>query len=644
MGFLQSTVAQTNREKLDSLARDWSISAAQDLQAAIRLAKSKGWSLTGINRIDKKGNLIYNQSDNYDAAVATRTAYVSDVVGMTGAGMKMGIWECCNEGEIDGEIPLITHQDFIGRINMQDLPPIFSSHATHVAGTLIGNPPEGTPNWSRGMAYEASLDAYGVLDDGPEMAEAGATTIDEVGNGKLLISNHSYGSTSGWEYDGAAGFVDLFTWYGPSDQFVANGIDPNFGRYNWKAREWDQIAYLAPYYLIVKSAGNDNDDNPSGIFEWKVRNGEGGEYVHYNTGLHPLGDGIYTNGYKNIPTYGIAKNILTVGAVDHSLNITDFSSRGPSLDGRIKPDICGVGGNVYSADIGSTDSYDWKSGTSMASPQVAGSLLLLQQLYQTFYSGTDELQYMKSATLKALAIHTAIDKGNPGPDYTYGWGVLNSIGATQVIASDSWLGTTPKTNVIIEDVIQSANSEDVFEYAFRASGTGPIKVTLVYTDKEGVVDSETNLVNDLDLFVFRPSVAQGWEPYVLDPNNPSQNATTGDNDVDNVEQIYLSSSVDDLYVINVSVEGGLHGGNPQPFSLIVSGLNPDCHANISHKYINVPSGTYTADINIESIGTVPPGNDVTYRAGGKVILKPGFKASQTSIGAGSFRTAHGGCN
>jgi subtilisin family serine protease len=123
--------------------------------------------------------------------------------------------------------------------------------------------------------------------------------------------------------------------------------------------------------------------------------------------------------YDILPTTSTAKNILTVGAVNaldaaptksSDIKISDFSSWGPTDDGRIKPDIVGVGVNVFSTSTGSTTSYATLSGTSMSSPQVAGSLFLLQELYAKQNDG----QFMRSATLRGLAIHTAEDAGNVG--------------------------------------------------------------------------------------------------------------------------------------------------------------------------------------------------------------------------------------
>jgi hypothetical protein len=78
------------------------------------------------------------------------------------------------------------------------------------------------------------------------------------------------------------------------------------------------------------------------------------------------------------------------------------------------------------------------------------------------------------------------------------------------------------------------------------------------------------LVNDLDLRVSE--VGSTYEPYLLDPDNPGSAATTGDNDVDNVEQVYIGNpTAGETVTITVDHKGSL--ASPQDFSMIVSGAD-----------------------------------------------------------------------
>ena len=86
-------------------------------------------------------------------------------------------------GEWDGGAVLASHQEFGGRVTQMDNPENSSSHATHVAGTMIGN---GIDHDASGMAYRASLNAYDWSNDESEIALAAADG--------LILSNHSYGN------------------------------------------------------------------------------------------------------------------------------------------------------------------------------------------------------------------------------------------------------------------------------------------------------------------------------------------------------------------------------------------------------------------------------------------------------------------
>ena len=105
----------------------------------------------------------------------------------------------------------------------------------------------------------------------------------------------------------------------------------------------------------------------------------------------------------------------------NSVTISSSSSEGPTDDLRIKPDITGNGTGLYSTYESADDIYNTISGTSMASPNITGSLLLLQQYYNEMFGS-----FMRASTLKGLALHTADDIGVKGPDAVTGWGLMNA--------------------------------------------------------------------------------------------------------------------------------------------------------------------------------------------------------------------------
>ena len=156
--------------------------------------------------------------------------------------------------------------------------------------------------------------------------------------------------------------------------------------------------------------------------------------------------------------------------------------------------------SLYSADDDNDSDYQSLSGTSMSSPSATGSMILLQEHYQET-KGTGN--FMTAATLKALVIHTADEAGsNPGPDYAFGWGLMNTLKAAQKITEDQNL------NVIDE---LSINNGANYQRTVTAKGGEPLLVTIVWTDKPGTPVSAsldpTNamLVNDLDLRVTQSS-------------------------------------------------------------------------------------------------------------------------------------------
>lgn len=503
--------------------------------------------LMGVN---DRGFPIYYTTFNDDAAesIGTNELHPGGATGLNliGTGLSVGAW--------DGGATRTSHQEFGSRAAQVDGSGMsLDDHATHVGGTMISAGQFQAA--SRGMAYDANLDAYDWNSDGTEMATA-------AGNG-LLLSNHSYGTPAGWENDGGN-----WRWYG--DTTLSGSEDYNFGRYNNRAASWDQISRDAPFYLIVKAAGNDRNDDPGPNTPHEVIDPGSGNWVASTT--NRPGDG--NAGYDCIPTYGCAKNILTVGAVQDvsggysgpgSVNLSGFTGWGPTDDGRIKPDVVSNGVGLYSTGAGNNSDYMNMTGTSMAAPSVTGSLLLLQEHAQNTLGS-----YLLSTTLKALVIHTADDgDNNPGPDYRYGWGLVDVEDAANRI-SNFPAGTVDR---YFEDTLADGNTAS---YNLTANGVDPIVVTIVWDDVPGtpvapaVDDPTAMLVNDLDIRLEEDVSGNITAPYVLDPANPSNAPTTGDNFRDNVEKIVLASPSAGNYTINVTHKGTLSGGF-QAYSIIISG-------------------------------------------------------------------------
>ena len=534
---------------------------AKRYKLPIRVVKPDG---TTYELIRFEGNRpIYYMTNNLNAAHTTRASRVwpggSAGLSLNGSGVLLGIW--------DGGSVRATHQEFGGRAVVRDGSGT-SGHGTHVGGTMIA---AGVDADAKGGSFAATLDSYDWNDDMAEMAAAAAAG--------LRISNHSYGLVTGWNNNGG------WRWWGNAtvDQQEAH----QFGFYDAEARGWDDICFNAPYYLPLKSAGNDRGEGPSLASQPTGEFWNGSAWVP-NTVVRNL-DGNNT-GYDSISSAGVAKNSFTVGAVDDAVNYTgpgsvamsSFSCWGPTDDGRVKPDIVANGINLYSTTSGANDSYGGASGTSMATPNASGSLGLLVQHHRGLFAGAD----MRAATLKGLAIHTADECGpSDGPDYSFGWGLLNIEAAAAIITQKStW------ADALAERTLADG---DEFQTVYHSDGTEPIKITLSWTDPAGTVGANAlnnrtpKLVNDLDIRIEKDGTT--YSPWVLDPDNPSAAATTGDNIRDNVEQIVIPAPAEGDYTVTVSHKNSLQGGS-QAYSMIVSGLE-DATATITS--VTLPSDTFT---------------------------------------------------
>lgn len=458
---------------------------------------------------------LYRTTLNANAAISTgANLLVPAPYNLTGSGIRAGVW--------DGGSVRDTHQEFSGRVLKLDTA-ANDDHATHVAGTIAA---DGDQPAARGMAPGSLIDSYDWDSDYSEMTAAGAATAGDTS--RIPLSNHSYG------FDGL--------------------VTSDMGRYETNARDVDALAKGLPYYLIFWAAGNEQDTLTA------------------------------NNGFQSITFNGLAKNIMTIGAVDDAVQlgqrdpdagvITYFSSLGPCDDGRVKPDLVANGTNLYSSVATNDSAYDGTySGTSMATPNAMGSAILLEQLYAREFSG----QRMRASMLKALMIHTATDIDDPGPDYTYGWGLIDVKSAADVILAHKASLAAPK---MIEGTLTNANKTAT--HTFTWDGVSPIRASLCWTDPAGTAQTAANsrtanLKHNLDAKITAPDNATIYQPYVMpfvgtwSLASMSLPATTGKNNVDNIEQVFLAAPTQPgTYTVTVSLDGTLTTAN-QDYSLVITG-------------------------------------------------------------------------
>ena len=529
--------------RMDTLEKERAVELAREKGLVVK-GKAAGGRLFEIMGLTE-GPPLYYITSNRDAAISTR---VDSVLKFTngGEGFRLGIW--------DGGHVRTTHREFQGRVSLSgDASYSTSMHSTHVGGTMVA---AGIDPAARGMAPHAELVSYEWNNDESEVVNAAAEG--------LLISNHSYGYVRGWLHSGS------WYWYGNIN--VDETEDYLFGFYSERSRVWDEVANASPYCLIVASAGNDRGDGPepgTRHFYWNnttngwqsstmERQRDGGE-----NGYDCLGDG-----------NSVAKNLLVVGAAydfipdsdTSSVRATWFSSCGPTDDGRIKPDICGNGWALYSCSNQSDNDYENYSGTSMASPNVSGTLGMIHSYYMDLNDG----RKLRSSTMKALAINTARDVGPAeGPDYRHGWGMLDALEASRVIEEDASSGSA-----LIVEMTLLENSP--LELQITGNGNQEdIRITMCWNDPAGEVpeirlnNRDPVLVNDLDITMQGNSTV--YQPWTLNPEDPDAPAVTGDNSVDNVEQVVIENPGTSVFTVRIDHKGTLKN-EKQEFSLVASGI------------------------------------------------------------------------
>lgn len=489
--------------------------------------------------------------------IKTNAMYPSGSLGLsvTGAGMTAGVW--------DGSKVRDTHVEITGRVTPSDAATGFSSHATHVTGTILAS---GVSSTRKGIAYGAMARTYDWTSDTTEMSAFGALGF--------LVSNHSYG-------------------YDSTNLPIAT-----FGAYDTSAIQFDQVAVAYPYYQIVVAAGNDRNNTNLEIVQAK--------------GGYDL-----TTGHAN------SKNVITVAAVEQvttyvnasSVVMSSFSSYGPTDDGRIKPDISAKGVNVNSLGSLTDNQYAVESGTSMASPAITGLVLMLQKHFNNLNAST----FMRASTVKGLICHSAKEAGaNTGPDYEFGWGLADAEAAANII-------TRKGVSTVLEE--NTLTNGQTFTKQISINSAQKITATICWTDPTGASNggNEDNrtprLKNNLDLKILKDGTT--YYPWKLNVEDPTAAATnTSDNDVDNVEKVEIPNAAPGVYTIQVTHKGAALTGGQQVFSLIANGgtalgLNDRDYDNSIFVYPNPATTILNFDVKNNIAISAITINDIT----GKEIYK-----------------------
>lgn len=367
------------------------------------------------------------------------------------------------------------HADYGKRLHQQEFEStVISSggHGMHVAGTVAG---AGLLDpTAMGMAPEADIYTYNfnVQSNNKRAYQEMLEAYQQFG---ISITQNSYGIY----LSNVCDLVDQLSYNSTSDALAL-----------------DNLVSKNPTLLLVFAAGNDQG----------------------------------ACGLDYLSSTNRQKNVLHVGAVNEQGNMSSFSSWGPMDDGRLLPTVCAKGVGVWSTTPG--DTYGSMDGTSMACPGASGLMALLVERYRQISGGQEPL----AALLKAVSANAADDYGRPGPDYQYGFGVLNGNRAAE---------TMEKGWYRIGSIGQG--DADVQYNIHVPAGSKQLRVMLAWTDTVGkpFYDyGEPALINDLDLTV------NGLQPWILDKDNPTAVAVRGRDTINNMEQVTIDNPSGD-YTINV---------------------------------------------------------------------------------------------
>lgn len=411
-----------------------------------------------------------------------------------------------------------------GNVRCTPTSPPINFHGTHVVGSVLGD------------ASPFSTPAAVNYTNGDGMAPNAQVLFQDIGNdtsGCLSITD--YGATLLQAYAGGAG-IHSGSW--------GNGAVPARGAYSGNEQRGDAATWMTENLLVNMAAGNDG------------------------------------GAADTIGSPGNAKNIMTIGGTAHGFAATLYpsSSRGPTDDGRRKPDILAPAMSIVSAAADTNNGPDidppvtsTKTGTSMATPTASGGAALLRQYFMDGFYPTGRRDPAESleptgALMKAAIINGAAPFTATWPDNNAGWGrmwLANSV---------YFAGGTRGHRHWMRENGAGLETGDDDEFTIRINAGDELRATLVWYDPEGALGSGVALVNNLDLEMVAPDgTTYLGNVYTGGVSNPAGAADA----INTVEQVRLTTPATGPYTFRVkatAVPGnGRSGSHRQGYALVVGG-------------------------------------------------------------------------
>lgn len=444
-----------------------------------------------------------------------------------------------------------------------------AGHANYAASSMIANPSDDIIN-AEAIAPASNANLISLNWDFPEYDLA-----DYAAKGINLVCV-PWGYLAGWTllYKSSGNNWYWFGGYGQAKSYL-------FGYYGNISKKWDEVLYNSPYTLVVKSAGNDFNTGPGSEYT--------GSYIVWNpntlkwepaTTPAPEKDGQTT---PTVTDIAVSKNVLTIAGLMDSGVKMEFSNIGPTLDNRIKPDVAANGDDLYVANtcFNNYSSGIGVTGTSFAASSATGGIALLLQAQKVLYG---KIKFLASTT-KALVIHTA-QRNQPAPDVLTGYGTIN-IGAALAIMEDNASVNEPSNyHQHIHEFVLSPGA--VVRLPIKRTAGGELKATICWTDPapyeidgtdiKNIGEGRKALVNDVDLRIYEASETEHFtKSTAYFPFRYSNGiVATGDNTVDNVEQVIVPGSNAGTYIVEISSKTDCFL-ETQQVSLIVTGNEPTNH-------------------------------------------------------------------